>query len=522
MPSTQHLSRNASPRDAKLACGMSMFLPGLGQLYNQEPRKATLFMAAGAVNYLFILALLLMSPLMHLLNDFGKSNQVRLNSALAGSLSNLHAGSGAFLILLSLFFAFALFAARDAYDKAQFFQRKALNQDHFLEMPEATSGSYLFHISILLSCLILAFFFLIPPAPREQMTVFEFKQSVENARENKKAIKFSDHAARAGGVRDVRRPPAVAKPMATTPRAVTTSQPAVNANQSQSAKAEPTPLPKPNLQPVARLHTPLPELKPVPVPVPVPSPVIAPMAAIAKNPVLPAAPPMMPTPVTNNHPGAVSLPAVTTSGASAFVAPRAPTASSADAAPGASGPVKIASANPGSSGAPVPLPVGARSGSPSSSSSSSSSSGPAPTSGSPARGPGALGPVLHKGGREKAANFDGDKEKEGNDVTVADFGPYMIQLQARIKRNWFPPKIGRTKRVKVIFNISRDGQLSRLRLVQTSGLTISDQAAFKAVEAAAPFMPLPKGAPADVDIEFTFDYNVFNGGGAPSGSLQAF
>jgi hypothetical protein len=33
------------------------------------------------------------------------------------------------------------------------------------------------------------------------------------------------------------------------------------------------------------------------------------------------------------------------------------------------------------------------------------------------------------------------------------------------------------------------------------------------VENAAPFRPLPAGAPEDVDIQFTFDYNVFGGGG---------
>lgn len=34
-----------------------------------------------------------------------------------------------------------------------------------------------------------------------------------------------------------------------------------------------------------------------------------------------------------------------------------------------------------------------------------------------------------------------------------------------------------------------------------------------AMQNASPFAALPDGAPADVDIEFTFDYNVFHGGG---------
>jgi TonB family protein len=92
-----------------------------------------------------------------------------------------------------------------------------------------------------------------------------------------------------------------------------------------------------------------------------------------------------------------------------------------------------------------------------------------------------------------------------------DYGPYMANLQRTIKRNWFPPKDTETKQVVVLFKIDKAGQLSKLRLSRSSGVGIADQAALKAVEDAShSFKPLPEGAPADVDIEFTFDYNVFN------------
>lgn len=94
-----------------------------------------------------------------------------------------------------------------------------------------------------------------------------------------------------------------------------------------------------------------------------------------------------------------------------------------------------------------------------------------------------------------------------------DFGPYMADLQRRIKRAWFPPKGNESKRVVVVFKIHKQGELSHLRLEHGSGLAIADQAALKAVENAAPFRPLPQGASDDVDIQFTFDYNVFSGGG---------
>lgn len=91
--------------------------------------------------------------------------------------------------------------------------------------------------------------------------------------------------------------------------------------------------------------------------------------------------------------------------------------------------------------------------------------------------------------------------------------PYMADLQRRIKRAWFPPKGYETKRVVVVFKIHRGGELSNLRLDHSSGVAVADQAALKAVENASPFRPLPAGAADDVDIQFTFDYNVFNGGG---------
>jgi TonB family protein len=92
-----------------------------------------------------------------------------------------------------------------------------------------------------------------------------------------------------------------------------------------------------------------------------------------------------------------------------------------------------------------------------------------------------------------------------------DFGPYMANLQRSIKRNWFPPKGEESKRVVCIFKISKDGELSKLRIDRSSGNAVADQAALKAIQNASDgFHSLPAGSPSDVDIQFTFDYNVFN------------
>ena len=94
-----------------------------------------------------------------------------------------------------------------------------------------------------------------------------------------------------------------------------------------------------------------------------------------------------------------------------------------------------------------------------------------------------------------------------------DFGPYMKELQRRIKMNWDPPKGNESKRVVLLFSIARDGRLLNIKVSKSSGLPAADQAAISAVKLTAPFRPLPVEYKRDsVDIQFTFDYNVFGGG----------
>lgn len=97
-------------------------------------------------------------------------------------------------------------------------------------------------------------------------------------------------------------------------------------------------------------------------------------------------------------------------------------------------------------------------------------------------------------------------------IAAPDFGPYMRDLQRRIKMNWDPPKGNESKRVVLLFKIARDGRLLSCTVHKSSGLQAADRAAINAVHATAPFRPLPanfKGP--SVDIQFTFDYNVFGG-----------
>ncbi len=92
------------------------------------------------------------------------------------------------------------------------------------------------------------------------------------------------------------------------------------------------------------------------------------------------------------------------------------------------------------------------------------------------------------------------------------FDGYMADLQRRIKMYWSPPKVNNSRRVIVIFKINAKGDLINLKIDKSSGLTIADIYALRAVEKAAPFPALPEGASPTVDIQFTFDYNYWNGG----------
>ncbi len=94
--------------------------------------------------------------------------------------------------------------------------------------------------------------------------------------------------------------------------------------------------------------------------------------------------------------------------------------------------------------------------------------------------------------------------KQEDDV---DFGPYMADLQRRLKKKWFPPKAlfsAPSYKVVVLFKIHSDGHVSNLSVGTSSGAHVLDRCGVEAVMNAAPLRPLPAGAPENVDIAFTF------------------
>ncbi len=111
------------------------------------------------------------------------------------------------------------------------------------------------------------------------------------------------------------------------------------------------------------------------------------------------------------------------------------------------------------------------------------------------------------------SNPGGGSGRPGIDaIKEPDFGPYMRDLQRRIKLNWTPPKGNESKQVVLLFKIAKNGQLLSCRVFKSSGFPAADQAALNAVKLSAPFRPLPvdyKGN--NIEIQFTFDYRVFGG-----------
>ena len=126
-------------------------------------------------------------------------------------------------------------------------------------------------------------------------------------------------------------------------------------------------------------------------------------------------------------------------------------------------------------------------------------------------GSGSLSRGTSGGGSGNIGNPGGGGGAPGIDaLREPDFGPYMRELQRRIKLNWDPPKGNESKTVVLLFKIAKDGRLLSCRVHRSSGLPTADKAALKAVELTAPFRPLPadfKGQ--SIDIQFTFDYRVF-------------
>ena len=100
-----------------------------------------------------------------------------------------------------------------------------------------------------------------------------------------------------------------------------------------------------------------------------------------------------------------------------------------------------------------------------------------------------------------------------SDPMGVDFKPYLIQILARVRKNWFAvipesARLGNRGVVELQFIIDRNGDVPKLVIATPSGSEALDKAAVAAVSASVRFPPLPnefKGQ--QIRLQFAFKYN---------------
>ena len=90
------------------------------------------------------------------------------------------------------------------------------------------------------------------------------------------------------------------------------------------------------------------------------------------------------------------------------------------------------------------------------------------------------------------------------------FGWYADVVARKVHQAWqseVNPNVVSAKRVYILFDISRSGSPSHVRVEQSSGIPSLDQSALRALQRIDTFGPLPPGYSGEyVSVEFWFDY----------------
>lgn len=321
-----------------------------------------------------------------------------------------------------------------------------------------------------------------PDLPRRDVE-FKLVQNESKPPINKNTKIRSDRDSQAGGKHDPKRAISEPSPQASAPAKKAPVQKAQP--QKQAAKPAPQPPQKQVAKPQVQKQQPKPVIAKKPT---APTPIKAP--SVAKPTV---------KPVTSGV-AKPSAPKIASAPKSPFSVPVPSSKAPVGATYKPQGTTGASGGSSASSGAPAPKF--------SSSGGGGSRGGAAGSSGSKYASRGSSG-GYGTGGNPSPGNPNGAPGIDA--IRQPNWGPYMRDLEQRIKRNWTPPKGDSSKRVVITFTIGRDGRLLSHKITKSSGVPLADRAAMSAIELTAPFRPLPpefKGQ--SVPIEFTFDYNVLN------------
>ncbi len=72
------------------------------------------------------------------------------------------------------------------------------------------------------------------------------------------------------------------------------------------------------------------------------------------------------------------------------------------------------------------------------------------------------------------------------------YGYYVDQMLGLLQRNWVRPLIGSGVEATVYYRIQRDGRITDLAIVKSSGINSFDLASLRAVQSSSPLPPLPR------------------------------
>ena len=89
-----------------------------------------------------------------------------------------------------------------------------------------------------------------------------------------------------------------------------------------------------------------------------------------------------------------------------------------------------------------------------------------------------------------------------------NFADYFAKIRRRVRRNWRPSSPGEDKNTVLVFSIQRNGQISDLRILRSSGSSKVDQESLAAVQNSAPFPALPADFPQP-QLNLEFNFNIY-------------
>jgi len=136
------------------------------------------------------------------------------------------------------------------------------------------------------------------------------------------------------------------------------------------------------------------------------------------------------------------------------------------------------------------------------------------------------GGAIQEAARAAAATLQRGDVEILSDTQGVDFKPYLARILNDVRTNWYrmisPSAAMEKGKLAIEFAITKDGNLSGMKLVTSSGATNMDRAAWGGVTASSPFPPLPTDFTGPyLALRFRFFYNPDAADLAPANSAAS-